>query len=748
MEAGIRVVRGPDWKWGNQDGGEGSVGTVVVVGHPGSSTSPDKTVIVQWDTGNRTNYRCGYQGVYDLYLYDNGQIGVEHSHISCSECHQQGIKGMRWQCADCEGYNLCTACYMGDKHELQHGFYLHESPDSSSVPVGKRYGMEKCQSRGIFKGAQVARGLDWDWGDQDGGIGKVDLTCVNATPGGYYYREHLPKVGYTQAMQSSLSSVHSSPLLVGDQVKMELEEHLLKSLQCGHGNWNEKMRMVYGKVGTVHRITENGDIRVQYPGVQNRWTFNPAALVKVEGLQEGDMVLILNDAAAVRQAQAGHGEWTDSMSQVLGKTGRIVKVYADGDVSVAVGNHLEMQARTWTLNPIVLTKQTTAHDPTSSSSDQLIEHSVAGRPSPSEVDMRTPARVPVPHPPQHHMVDPHTGMPPHGPRTCYRLPAPGPPQHHPRGPSLMTSQGMLFQHHPSPRAAFPPPGVRPVFSPPSMTWMRGMVPFIGQPQHSTPISGGPTNQGLGIPPSVSLTQCEQSSVLAVTPEVAREDCTQASLQLEERPSNTDGEGSGQTLPNEQLSSLHISQEDDTKPTSSQHAVAVQCCLCDKSVDCKFMPCGHSIVCYECGNMFKKCYKCKVDVESIQCVSSSVVQECIVCSDVPASVTFEPCAHKLVCADCAVRMKKCIKCQEHITCKIGPDGADLSLLTDSSSENSLTSLQAKLQELEDKSQCPICMDKPRTVAFLCGHGTCSECCQSLRNCPFCRKPIEKKINLFC
>lgn len=32
MEVGIRVVRGPDWKWGNQDDGEGHVGTVVEVG--------------------------------------------------------------------------------------------------------------------------------------------------------------------------------------------------------------------------------------------------------------------------------------------------------------------------------------------------------------------------------------------------------------------------------------------------------------------------------------------------------------------------------------------------------------------------------------------------------------------------------------------------------------------------------------------------------------------------------------------
>jgi hypothetical protein len=26
---GLRVVRGPNWKWGTQDGGEGFVGTVI-----------------------------------------------------------------------------------------------------------------------------------------------------------------------------------------------------------------------------------------------------------------------------------------------------------------------------------------------------------------------------------------------------------------------------------------------------------------------------------------------------------------------------------------------------------------------------------------------------------------------------------------------------------------------------------------------------------------------------------------------
>ena len=75
MEVGIRVVRGPDWQWRNQDDGEGHLGTVVEIGRSGSSTSPFKTVVVQWDSGSRTNYRVGYQDKYDLRIFDNASIG-------------------------------------------------------------------------------------------------------------------------------------------------------------------------------------------------------------------------------------------------------------------------------------------------------------------------------------------------------------------------------------------------------------------------------------------------------------------------------------------------------------------------------------------------------------------------------------------------------------------------------------------------------------------------------------------------
>ena len=73
---GLRVVRGPDWEWGDQDGGEGHVGTVVEVGEP-SVSDGGRAVVVQWDCGadRPCNYRCGLERKYDLRVLDSAQIG-------------------------------------------------------------------------------------------------------------------------------------------------------------------------------------------------------------------------------------------------------------------------------------------------------------------------------------------------------------------------------------------------------------------------------------------------------------------------------------------------------------------------------------------------------------------------------------------------------------------------------------------------------------------------------------------------
>ena len=85
VKVGVRVVRGPDWSWESQDGGEGNVGTITEVNQStseeGSEVPGGTTVIVFWDIGNCTNYRCGFGKKYDLRVFDNAQTGMKSQHL-------------------------------------------------------------------------------------------------------------------------------------------------------------------------------------------------------------------------------------------------------------------------------------------------------------------------------------------------------------------------------------------------------------------------------------------------------------------------------------------------------------------------------------------------------------------------------------------------------------------------------------------------------------------------------------------
>lgn len=125
-------------------------------------------------------------------------------------------------------------------------------------------------------------------------------------------------------------------------------------------------------------------------------------------------------------------------------------------------------------------------------------------------------------------------------------------------------------------------------------------------------------------------------------------------------------------------------------------------------------------------------------------------ECIVCNEPSALVRFEPCGHQISCAECAVRMKKCLSCGVPIARRLSQGGHDRSGATASASQPTeayLKQLQDKILEIEETHCCSICMERRRNVAFLCGHSACSKCAETLKTCHMCRKSIVKKINLY-
>lgn len=376
MEVGLRVVRGPDWMWGDQDGGEGNVGTVVHLG--GDGNFPEDTVLVYWDSGRQANYRAGYSGKYDLRIFDSAQTGLKHPHIVCDGCRQDPLVGIRYKCANCPNYDLCSTCFGNDVHDMQHEFLRFDQvPQQNGIPAGKRAGAVKVQSKGFFSGAKVTRGRDWKWDDQDGGSGRigtlteitawsnveragakviwnilrnntyragyqgsVDLKCTTPGNGPHYYRDCLGRVGDKRLQRNR------NRLRVGDRAIVNLDVEVLKAMSQGHGGWVDGMGQCIGKVGKIHKIDDDGDVHIRY-GLQS-WVFHPDAVTKLPTFQAGDKVRVLKNKQEVQRLQQGHGGWNESMTAALGKEGKILEVDSDGDVVVVVGTDL------WLFNPAAL----------------------------------------------------------------------------------------------------------------------------------------------------------------------------------------------------------------------------------------------------------------------------------------------------------------------------------------------------------------------------------------------------------
>ncbi|KAJ7404484.1 E3 ubiquitin-protein ligase mib1 [Willisornis vidua] len=342
-----------------------------------------------------------------------GEGGIKHDGTMCDTCRQQPIIGIRWKCAECTNYDLCTVCYHGDKHHLRHRFYRITTPGSERVLLESRRKSKKITARGIFAGARVVRGVDWQWEDQDGGNGRrgkvteiqdwsassphsaayvlwdngaknlyrvgfegmSDLKCVQDAKGGSFYRDHCPVLGEQNGNRNP------GGLQIGDLVNIDLDLEIVQSLQHGHGGWTDGMFETLTTTGTVCGIDEDHDIVVQYPS-GNRWTFNPAVLTKAnvvrsgdaaqgaEGgtsqFQVGDLVQVCYDLERIKLLQRGHGEWAEAMLPTLGKVGRVQQIYSDSDLKV------EVCGTSWTYNPAAVSKVASAGSAISNASGERL----------------------------------------------------------------------------------------------------------------------------------------------------------------------------------------------------------------------------------------------------------------------------------------------------------------------------------------------------------------------------------------
>ncbi|XP_038061237.1 E3 ubiquitin-protein ligase MIB2-like [Patiria miniata] len=293
---GMRVVRGPDWQQGDQDGGCGCVGTVVTV----KDAESKSRIWVRWDSGILAEYHGGREGhKFDLRIFDNAQRGVKHPRVACDGCLENGVVGIRWKCLQCDDYDLCHSCYNECKHDLDHPFMRIDEPGVPGVKVPCRLGATRLKAFGIFPGAKVVRGPDWKWKDQDeqsvGTVtevenvkgkdgdspgssyrslvrvrwpagnsynyrcsfqGKMDLQYFKKASNGEFFIDHLPVLDATKCRPW---------FAIGDKVRlMDIDLDKLKDLQQKRCGWIEEMKNFRGRIGKVKMVDSEGDVRVKF----------------------------------------------------------------------------------------------------------------------------------------------------------------------------------------------------------------------------------------------------------------------------------------------------------------------------------------------------------------------------------------------------------------------------------------------------------------------------------------------------
>lgn len=201
--ADAAVTRGPDWKWNDQDGGEGCVGHMT-------GMSQGMWVNVCWTgTGVSNAYRIGQSGKYDLAWAPPDASGTSPQPGRLATFFVRGAavtRGRDWKWDDQDGGRGAvgrmvekdgagSTCWVrvawpnGSDNIYRVGaegkFDLEwavngaggggpaaaaapaAEPAAAARPVGER-------ARSFVKGAAVRRGPDWKWGDQDGrGVGRM-----------------------------------------------------------------------------------------------------------------------------------------------------------------------------------------------------------------------------------------------------------------------------------------------------------------------------------------------------------------------------------------------------------------------------------------------------------------------------------------------------------------------------------------------------------------------------------------------
>ncbi|OCK79577.1 hypothetical protein K432DRAFT_382957 [Lepidopterella palustris CBS 459.81] len=101
------------------DGG-GSVAGTEISWHTADDSTEENTVPGDGQTLRRTLYHIAEDRAR--------QEGVIHRGVSCDGCDARPIRGIRWRCANCADFDLCSDCEATNSHTKTHIFYKIRIP--------------------------------------------------------------------------------------------------------------------------------------------------------------------------------------------------------------------------------------------------------------------------------------------------------------------------------------------------------------------------------------------------------------------------------------------------------------------------------------------------------------------------------------------------------------------------------------------------------------------------------------------
>ncbi|XP_045163299.2 E3 ubiquitin-protein ligase mib1-like isoform X1 [Mercenaria mercenaria] len=274
---GATVMRGPHWKWKNDDGGGADDGEVLdIVSWQGSS--PRGGVKVKWRaTKKEGTYRMGGDGCVDVIYTEEATFGKYYiEHLPLVDI-------------------------------VNPGEVILKNSDKVRVSLDKDH-FKRLQEHEAYGG----------WSDKM-------MQCINevGTVVKMLYDGKAARVQYTDGQtwtlnRQALYRLHSfSP---GEVITILEDDNTVRELQEGHGGWNDEMKSTLGAIGRIARIDSDGDIRVK---VGDRvWIYSPVCCCPLEDQS------LSKKAPDLTKSEMEHGE-VDDLKQMQRDMERVAGALAD-----------------------------------------------------------------------------------------------------------------------------------------------------------------------------------------------------------------------------------------------------------------------------------------------------------------------------------------------------------------------------------------------------------------------------------